>query len=198
MSDCGCHVDNVQDANQKRVLQVAFALNAMMFVIGIVAGWLAHSSGLLADALDMLSDSLAYAIALAAMGRTALFKQRAAYLSGGILVLLGLGVVGDTLRRAFLEAEPTGWIMIVSAALSLIVNVTVLRMLAAFRQGEVHLRATWICTRADVVANIGVIVSALMVMVVHRRWPDTVIGLAIGAYVLKGAVQIFSEARSSK
>lgn len=198
MSDCGCHVDQVQDENQTRVLRISFALNAAMFVIGVLTGWLAHSSGLLADALDMLSDSLAYAIALVAMRRTALFKQRAAYFSGGVLVLLGLGVIGDTLRRALSEAEPTGWIMIASAALSLIVNVTVLRMLAAFRKGEVHLRASWICTRADVVANIGVIVTALMVMVLHRRWPDTAIGLAIGAYVLKGAVEIFSEARSSR
>ena len=52
------------------------------------AGWIAQSTGLLADALDMLSDATAYAIGLVAIGRTARFKANAAALSGGILLVL--------------------------------------------------------------------------------------------------------------
>ena len=74
-------------------------------------------------------------------------------------------------------------------------GLAVLRMLRPFRQGEVHLRATWIFTRADVVANIGVLVAAALVLATGSRFPDLIVGAAIGAYVVKEAVEILREAR---
>ena len=198
MADCGCHVENTQSAPERRAVTIALVLNATMFVVGAVAGLIAHSSGLLADALDMLSDSLAYGIALVAIGRSQLFKRRAATASGAILALLGVGVLIDTIRRALGSAEPIGWIMIGSSTLSLIVNLIVLRMLSGFRKGEVHLRASWIFTRADVVANVGVIIAAALVMSIGSRWPDTIVGLAIGAYVIKEAMEILMESRKEQ
>jgi Co/Zn/Cd efflux system component len=187
----------MQTAHERRAVTWALVLNATMFVVGALAGWIAHSSGLLADALDMLSDSFAYAIALIAIGRTGDFKRKAASATGIVLVVLGALVLVDTLRRAFGADEPLGWIMIAAATVSLIVNVTVLRLLAPFQEGEVHLRASWICTRADVVANIGVIVAAGLVLLLNSNIPDVVIGLAIGSYVIKEAFKILAEARES-
>lgn len=198
MSDCGCHTDKVQSEAERRVVRWALVLNAAMFVLGGVAGVLAHSSGVLADALDMLADASAYAIALVAVGKAATFKRRAASTSGWILLALGAGVVLDAVRRGFGEAEPLALIMLPMATLSLIVNAVVLRMLHPFRKGEVHLRATWIFTRADVVANLGVIVAALIVLVTGTRWPDLAIGIAIGLYVIKEAVEILRDARAER
>ena len=84
MSDCGCHHE-AKNAQERRVLWIALALNAAMAVIGGIAGWIAQSTGLLADALDMLSDATAYAIGLVAIGRAASFKANAAMLSGAAL-----------------------------------------------------------------------------------------------------------------
>src|SRR3546814_4461970 len=76
----------------------------------------------------MLSDASAYAIGLIAIGRSARFKANAAYGSGGVLLLLGLGVLVEVGRRAIFGSEPaSGW-MIGVALLSLVVNMTVLRM----------------------------------------------------------------------
>ncbi|MCF5928386.1 cation transporter, partial [Xanthomonas perforans] len=162
MSDCGCHHE-AKNAQERRVLWIALVLNAAMAVIGGIAGWIAHSTGLLADALDMLSDATAYAIGLVAIGRTARFKANAAWLSGSILLVLGIGVLVEVGRRVLQGAEPlSGW-MIGTALLSLVVNVIVLRMLSPLKSGEVHLRATWLFTRADVVANIGVILAGVLV-----------------------------------
>jgi Co/Zn/Cd efflux system component len=90
---------------------------------------------------------------LIAIGRSALFKIRAATLSGGILLVLGVGVLVEVGRRLIYGAEPLSEWMIGTALLSLVVNLTVLRLLAPMKAGEVHLRATWLFTRADVVAN---------------------------------------------
>lgn len=196
MSDCGCHAE-ANTAAERRVLWIALALNAAMAVVGSLAGWWAQSTGLLADALDMLSDATAYAIGLAAIGRSARFKQRAAGVSGSLLLLLGVGVLVEVGRRAWFGSEPIGWPIVATALVSLAVNLTVLRLLRPFRTGEVHLRATWIFTRADVVANIGVVVSGLLILATGWRYPDLVVGALIGLYVCKEALEILSEAREA-
>jgi cation diffusion facilitator family transporter len=196
MSDCGCEAPEVKTEQERRVLRIALGLNAAMAVIGGLAGWIAQSTGLLADALDMLSDATAYAIALLAIGRSALFKIRAATLSGGILLVLGLGVLFEVGRRLIYGAEPLSEWMIGTAILSLVVNLTVLRLLAPMRSGEVHLRATWLFTRADVVANLGVIFAGLLILWLGVPYPDYAIGTLIGLYVVKEAVEILRDARS--
>lgn len=197
MSDCGCHHE-AKNAHERRVLMIALALNAAMAVIGGVAGWIAQSTGLLADALDMLSDATAYAIGLVAIGRTARFKANAAWLSGSILLVLGIGVLIEVGRRVIHGAEPlSGW-MIGTALLSLVVNVTVLRMLSPLKSGEVHLRATWLFTRADVVANIGVILAGILVLWLGSPYPDFIIGALIGLYVIKEAIEILGDARRAQ
>ena len=197
MSDCGCHHE-AKSAQERRILTIALVLNAAMAVIGGVAGWMGQSTGLLADALDMLSDATAYAIGLVAIGRGARFKANAAWLSGSVLLVLGLGLLLEVGRRVFQGAEPlSGW-MIGTACLSLVVNLTVLRLLAPLKSGEVHLRATWIFTRADVVANVGVVVAGLLVLVLASPYPDYVIGTLIGLYVIKEALEILSDARNAR
>ena len=81
MSDCGCHSPATSDPVQRRTLIIALALNAAMALIGAIAGWIAYSAGLLADALDMASDAIAYAIGLTAVDRSMHFKQNAARIS---------------------------------------------------------------------------------------------------------------------
>jgi cation diffusion facilitator family transporter len=197
MSDCGCHHE-ARSAQERRVLRIALLLNAAMAVMGGIAGWLAQSTGLLADALDMLSDASAYAIGLMAIGRSARFKANAAWLSGFALLILGVAVLAEVARRVAYGAQPlSGW-MIGTALLSLAVNLTVLRLLSPLKSGEVHLRATWLFTRADVVANVGVIVAGALVFWLASPYPDYVIGVLIGLYVIREAAEILGEARRAR
>ena len=196
MSDCGCHVERVE-SGQRRILWVALTLNAAMFVIEGIIGWKAESTGLLADALDMLSDAGAYAVALVAIGRSDLFKARAAAINGSLILVLGVGVIVEVIRRAIYGSEPQSFWMMAVSTLALAVNVYVLYLLAPMRNGEVHLRATWICTRADVVANAGVIISGALIAFTGVRYFDLIIGAAIGLYVIKEAFEILRESREA-
>ena len=190
--------DGIQSPRPERsVLRIALMLNGAMFVIGLAAGLVAGSVGLIADSLDMLADALAYGLSLAAIGRSTHFKARLARTSGILLLALGLGVGFEALRRAFGVEQPDSLIMAITALLSLIVNVTVMRLLARYRRGEVHLRAAWIFTRADVVANVAVILSALIVWASGSHYPDLIVGLAIAVYVVREAAEILREARQS-
>lgn len=55
------------------------------------------------------------------------------------------------------------------AAVVLGVSATVLRMLRKLRSEEVHVRATWIFTPADVVANAAVTLSEMAVLLTGCR-----------------------------
>jgi Co/Zn/Cd efflux system component len=182
--------------SQPSILRIALGLNLAMFVIGLVAGLVAHSSALIADSLDMLADGSAYAIALVAQQRGQDFKVGAARASGFILTALGCAVIVDVVRRAVFGAAADGTIMIVIASLSLVTNLYVLRKLAAFKSEGVHLRAAWIFTRADVIANICVIFSGLIVSVKGFGYVDLLVGAGIAVYVLVEAREIFVEARA--
>lgn len=190
MTDCGCHQVATTKTEQK-ILTIALLLNALMFVIGLIAGVLAQSTALIADSLDMLADASAYALGLWAVGRAIHFKTIIARLSGGLLLLLGAGVLFEVGRRMWLGSSPESSIMIGVACLSLVINTIVLMLLRKFREGEVQLRATWIFTRADVIANLGVILSGILVMLTKSRYPDLIVGFAIGLYIIKEAIEIF-------
>ncbi|MBL6938309.1 MAG: cation transporter [Alphaproteobacteria bacterium] len=195
MTGCGCEQVEVKGAEQRRTLTIALGLNAAMFVVGIVAGLIAQSSGLVADALDML----AYAIALLAIERSQLFKARAATLSGTILLILGIVVLLDAGRRGLFGSSPDGILMIAVATVSLCVNSTVLYLLARQKEkAEVHLRATYIFTRADVIANLAVILSGAALLVAHFRYVDLIVGAAIVIYVVREAFEILAEAREAR
>ena len=192
MTDCGCQ-QIATTKEERKTLTIALILNALMFVVGLMAGIIAQSTALIADSLDMLADSFAYFLGLMAVGRTAKLKKRIAITSGGLLCFLGLGVVFEVGRRAWFGSFPESSLMIVVACISLIINTIVLKLLKKFRNGEVHLRATWIFTRVDVVANIGVIISGFLVLLTKSRYPDLIVGFAIGLYVIKEALEIFKE-----
>ncbi|MBX9637771.1 MAG: cation diffusion facilitator family transporter [Gammaproteobacteria bacterium] len=194
MNNCGCQPLATTNAERK-ILKIALTLNVLMFIVGLVAGIVAQSTGLIADSFDMLADASAYTIALLAINRSFKFKAKAATISGGVLLILGASLLIEALRRVWVGSFPESSTMIIIASISLIVNTIVLRLLGRFRKGEAHLRATWIFTRADVVANISVIVSGILVAALDSRFPDLIIGFAIGLYIIKEAFEILNDAR---
>lgn len=196
---CECSQSGVVKTEaERKTLRTALALNAAMFVIGTIAGLWAQSTGLLADALDMLTDAIAYGLALMAVSRGLTFKQNAARWSGGVLVMLGAGIVVEVVRRWFFGSEPVGSVMMIYSAVSFMVNLYVLTQLAKFRLGtEVHLRASYICTRADVLANIAIFISGGIVIVTGLQIVDLITGFGIGLYVLKEALEILRQANEA-
>ena len=197
MDECGCGT-NPETPEQRRALKLALGLNVTMFVVGVTAGLIAGSSGLIADGLDMLADAIVYAIGLAAVSRGPQFKANAARTSGFLLLVLGIGVLADAGRRALFGAHPEGWIMILVACVALAVNSSVLNMLSKQRNEEAHIRASVIFTRVDVIANIAVIVSGIVVIATGFRFIDLLVGGAIGIYIVKEAMEILGETRAAR
>jgi len=193
VSDCGCEVEG-SGAGERRLLLVLLGINASMFVVELAAGIAADSAGLLADSLDMLADATVYGIALAAVGRTASTKARAAVLSGYFQIGLAVWAAAEVLRRFLWGSEPRSTWMIVIGALALAANVACLALLAKHRKGEIHLRASFIFSTNDVLANLGVILGGLLVAATGSPLPDLAIGAAVVALVLRGGLRIVQDA----
>ena len=198
MSDCGCAPGKIETAEQRHTLGIALGLNAIMFMVEVTTGIIGNSMALVAEGLDNLTDAAAYGIAMLAITRGAKFKARAATVTGVVLFLLGAGVLVEVARRAFTGEAPEGLLMLIVATISLGVNATVLRMLGKFREGDVHLRATWIFTRADVIANLALIGSGAVVLWTGFRAVDLIVGGAIGCYVIKESFEILSDALKAR
>lgn len=60
------------------------------------------------------------------------------------------------------------------------------------------MRATWIFTRNDVIANLGVITAGILVAYFSTAIPDLVIGCIISAVVIRGGIQIINEAKEAR
>ncbi len=192
MSGCGCGIE-LKDREERGVLIALLAINGVMFVAEMAAGWYADSTALIADALDMLADAAVYAIALYAVGRSLAHKRRAARLSGWFQILLGLGVLADVARRALTGSEPEPLWMAAVGAVALAANLVCLRLIHRHRHGGAHMRASWIFSCNDVIANAGVILGALLVATLGSPWPDLLIGAAIAALVVSGGVRILRD-----
>jgi Co/Zn/Cd efflux system component len=178
------------DATEARTLRILLAINAVMFVVEVVAGWLAQSSGLIADSLDMLADATVYGLSLYAVGKAASEKLRAAHISGAFQGALAIGVLVDVVRRLVAGSAPEAPAMVGISLLAFAANVSCLLLIARHRHGGSHMKASWIFSTNDVLANLGVIVAGALVAWTGSRIPDLVIGTAIGLLVLVGALRI--------
>jgi len=194
MSGCGCEVE-IKDASQKRVLYWLLGINATMFFVEMTVGILADSTALIADSMDMLADAVVYGIGIYAVGQSILYKAKAAQISGYFQLLLGVIILIDITRRLFLGSEPISSLMIGMGFIALIANVACLVIIRNHKNDEVHMRASWIFSANDVIANMGVIIAGVLVVWLDSRVPDLVIGCIVSIVVLRGAWMILKDAK---
>lgn len=194
MSECGCGTDQAETLERKTLIAL-LAINAVMFLFEIVLGWIAESTGLIADSLDMLADAAVYGLSLYAVGMGIKKQAKAANVSGVLQIILGTGVILEVLRRFLFGSEPESILIIGVGAVALIANIYCLMLISRHREAGVHMRASWIFSTNDVIANLGVIVSGGLVWALGSRFPDLVVGAVISFIIVRGGIKILAEAR---
>lgn len=197
MSGCGCEIE-VKNREQSRVLLILLAINASMFVVELAVGWWAQSTALIADAMDMLADALVYSVSLYAVGKAMTVKTHAARISGWLQIGLGMLVLADILRRFIVGSEPVSGLMMGMGLVALVANVACVILIARHREGEVHMRASWIFSKNDVIANLGVILAGVLVAWSGSRLPDLLIGTLVALVVIRGGWHILDDVRQTQ
>lgn len=186
---------NAQDQRQRRTLLLVLVLNFGLFLALGVAGWLADSSALLANAADNASDSAVYLISFLAVGRAPRWKKTAATMSGVLLLLFAIGVLADVGRRWLMGTEPIGPTMMVMALAAALVNLWCLKLLQKVDSDDVNMRAAETFSFNDFVSNGGILVAGGLVLWLGQAWPDLVVGALVAIVAAKGAFEILSDVR---
>lgn len=193
--DDSCSSAGALQGRQRRVLYWVLAINAGMFVVEASAGWVAHSSALLADSLDMLGDSLVYSFSLFAISRGPRWGARSALLKGGIMAIFGLFVLGEVIYKLLWPVVPVAETIGVIGVMALLANLTCLLLLTRHRSDDLNMHSVWLCSRNDIIANASVLAAAAGVALTQHGWPDIVVGLLIATLFLRSAIQVIGRAR---
>jgi Co/Zn/Cd efflux system component len=182
--------------NQRKLLWTVLIINFVFFGLEMVFGIFSNSMGLVADSLDMLADSIVYALALFAVGGTIARKNIISIFAGYFQILLAVIGFVEVIRRFLgFEKMPDFQTMIIVSVLALMANIFCLYLLQKNKSKEAHIQATMIFTSNDIIINSGVIVAGLLVHWLNSSYPDLIIGAIVFIVVARGAYRILKLAK---
>jgi len=184
--DKACEVTALREKHS-RVLKIVLAINAGMFLLEGTTGWLANSTSLMADALDMLGDALVYGMSLYVLTQSQQQQAKVALVKGGFMLLFGLFVLADAAYKLFHPAMPNVEIMGIIGVSALVANMICFYLLYSHREDNLNMSSTWLCSRNDLFANVGVLAAAGLSYLFLSKWPDILVGMVIAALFLKSA-----------
>jgi len=176
---------------ERQVLWEVLAINFFFFSLEILTGFIANSMGLVGDSLDMLADSIVYALSLFAVGGTLSRKKKIARAAGYFQLALAVLGFAEVIRRFVGHGEtPDFHLMIIISLLALAGNAICLYLLQKSKSQEAHMQASMIFTSNDVIVNLGVIVAGVIVYLTASNLPDLTVGTIVFILVGRGAYRI--------
>ena len=184
----------LDSAERRRTLWIVLWLNVTIAAGFFITGAVGDSNALIANGLDNSSDAVVYGLSLLALTRSRTWKRGAARFSGVMLLVFAGGVVLDAIRRFLDGSEPVGVMMLAMAAVAAVVNLICLRLLQKMQDKDVNLRAATTFSFNDFVANGGIIIAGIIVLVTEANWPDLVVGIGVAGIAAYGGIEILRDA----
>jgi cobalt-zinc-cadmium efflux system protein len=191
--------------HRDRRLTIAIGLNAVIVVVQIVFGIVAHSLGLLADAAHNITDVAALGLSLWAvrlMRRSANAKQSFGYHRSGILaaqanatmILVATAFITyEGIRRLLHPSPVEGFLVMVVAAIALLANGASALFLNDHSH-DVNMRSAVLHLAGDAAASAGVLAAGAVIFATGRLfWLDPLISVAIGLLIGWRAVKLLTE-----
>lgn len=189
MSGCGCgttsEVSPARTRAQRAVLWSVLVINVAIFLGEFGVGWWADSTALQADSLDCLGDAWVYALSLVVLARSVRARAGAALVKGALQLLFGVGVLVEVVYSLMVGAEPLSKLMVIAATAALAGNGACLVLLTRYRGDDINMRSVWLCSRNDVLGNLGVIAAAGLIAATGWAWWDALVGAILTALFLR-------------
>jgi cobalt-zinc-cadmium efflux system protein len=189
----------------RRALAAALVLTASYTVVEVVGGVLAGSLALLADAVHMLSDNIALAVALGAAWlaakpatseRTYGYKRAevlAALANGVMLVALAIWIFVEAVMRLRDPGDVLGGWMLAIALVGMAVNVGAGLVLSRARRHSLNVEAAFRHVFADLLGSVGVAVAAVVILTTGWVEADPLVSILIGVLILVSAWSILRD-----
>jgi cobalt-zinc-cadmium efflux system protein len=183
------------DADARR-LGAAFALIVAFMLAEVVAGIVASSLALLSDAGHMLTDAVALGLALAALrlaerppaGSFTYGMKRAEILSaqvnGVTLLLLGVLIVYEGIRRLIEPPDVEGALVLIVAVIGIGVNLLAARLLAGAERRSLNVEGAFRHVLTDLFAFIATAIAGALILIWGLERADGIASLLIAALML--------------
>lgn len=206
-----------QQSDRRASFAVAMGLTLAILVVETIAGMLAHSLALLADAAHITTD--VFALGLGWFAATQATRRPDAHNTWGYhrvgiltalanaitLVLLTGGLAFAAITRLSRPEPVNTPIMILAALVAIVVNIVIVRFLGASQphlhgpsahHHDLNTRAALLHVLGDIGASIGVVLGAIIIVLTGWQRVDPLISLVIAAILLAGALRIGRDAIS--
>jgi cobalt-zinc-cadmium efflux system protein len=181
-------------------------LNLAFVLAEAVAGVIAHSTALFADAGHNLSDVLGLALAGGAawlarrpggerrtygFGKATIF---AALINGLLLVFASGAIVWEAGHKLLAPQPVRENLVMITAAIGVLINGGTALLFMQGRETDANLRAAFLHMASDTVISVGVIVSGLIVALTGALWLDPLVSIVIVGVVLLGTFGLLRDA----
>jgi cobalt-zinc-cadmium efflux system protein len=189
----------------RKFLALSLGLILAFMAAEVAFGILADSLALLADAGHMLTDAAALALALLAAWAASLpargrwtfgfgrVEILAAQANGITLVLVGLAILGEGIRRLVDPPGVEGGVVAIVALAGVVVNLTVLRILARARRESLNVRGAYLHIATDLAAFVGTAVAGGLILLTGWDRFDPIASILVAALMFAAAYELLKE-----
>ncbi len=194
----------------ERRFLLSIGLTLAIFAAELIGGLWTGSLALLSDAAHVIMDAVALLISFVALrlssrpadDRHSFGYHRleviAALANGLTLVVVSIGIWSEAIQR-FREPQPVrGVEMLVIAAIGLLANLAVARILHGhehqegneFARKDLNVRSAFLHVVGDAVSSVGVILAAVLIWLTDWLWVDPVMSILIGGMIAFSAYRV--------
>jgi cobalt-zinc-cadmium efflux system protein len=180
----------------RRTLMAVLAMTAAFMAVEAVAGVLASSLVLVADAAHMFTDVAALSLALLAIW----FAQRppdekrtygyyrteilAALVNAFLLLAVAAYIIFEAVQRLRDPADTAAVTLIVVASVGLLVNLLSARLLSAGARDSLNMRGAFIEVLGDLLGSAGAVAAGLILLTTGWRYADPIFAILVALLIL--------------
>ncbi len=199
MAGCGCENGcnlEILKNRQKSTLIKVFLINAVMFIVIVIAALQAKSISLFSDSLDNLGDALTYGLSLFVVSKSIRSKSYVAIFKGVLILIGAIFVIYQIVDKITNPIVPAYEIMGIFGLLGMVANGICLWLLWSHRDEDINMSSVYECSRNDIASNSSVILAAFFVWYFGSIWPDIIIATLLVILLFKSSFGIISRAMS--
>ena len=199
------HDHGVSADADSRKLSLALALILGFMCVEVAVGVIASSLALLSDAAHMLTDAGALALSLVAIrlakrpaaGAMTYGLKRseilAAAINGSTLLVLGLLIVFESIRRLIDPPDVEGGLVLAVAIVGIAVNLAATMILARANRQSLNVEGAFQHILTDLAAFVATAIAGAAILLTGYTRADGIAALLVAALMLRAAYMLLRE-----
>ncbi|MEZ5897479.1 MAG: cation diffusion facilitator family transporter [Parvularculaceae bacterium] len=199
-----CDHNHAAARNGKRLIAALIVITAFM-VVEVIGGILSGSLALLADAVHMLTDALALALAVSAHwiarrpadGKLHFGYRRAqvlaAFVNGVALTILIVWIAIEAMQRAVSPVDVAWRPMIVIAVLGLGANLVAYKLLHGGAKSDINVRGAMLHVISDLLGSVAAIIAAVVIALTGWMQIDPILSVLVAILIARSAFKLLRE-----